>query len=129
MTETLLCRNFRSGAHVLVVDDDEAWAAAAGRMLERGGFTVRIAADYRRALEILESPDPIDVMLTDIVMPRQVNGVALGRMARMRRPSLRLLYITAYEIPGLEAEVDGMVLQKSISEQDLVGAVAQALAG
>jgi hypothetical protein len=35
----------------------------------------------------LESPRPIDLLVTDIVMPERVNGIALSRMARMRRRS------------------------------------------
>jgi hypothetical protein len=33
-------------------------------------------------------------------MPERINGVALSRMARMRRPGLKAIYLTAYDIPG-----------------------------
>jgi len=115
--------------HVLLVDDDESWAHAAGAILRRAGYQVLLAPDYRRALEILESSTRVDLLLTDIVMPKRVNGVALGRMARMRRGALPLLYMTAYDIPGLAAETEDTVLMKPISEADLVCAVEQALAG
>jgi CheY-like chemotaxis protein len=35
------------------------------------------------ALEELESARTIDLLITDIVMPERVNGIALSRMARM----------------------------------------------
>ena len=82
-----------------------------------------------KALEILESSQPVDLLLTDIVMPKRINGVALGRMARMRRGTLPLLYMTAYDIPGLAAETESTVLIKPISEVELIGAVERALAG
>jgi CheY-like chemotaxis protein len=85
------------------------------------------AADFRLALDILESSDAIDLMLTDIVMPRGVNGVALGRMARMRRRDIRLMYMTAYDIPGVEAETDGPVLRKPVSAERLIAEVERVL--
>ena len=115
--------------HVLLVDDDEVWAHAAGEILRHAGYEVLLAPDYREALEILESDLRVDLLLTDIVMPKRVNGVALGRMARMRRGGLPLLYMTAYDIPGLAAETEDTVLRKPISELDLVCAVERALAG
>jgi CheY-like chemotaxis protein len=116
-------------AHVLLVDDDESWSHAASEILRRAGYEVLLAPDYRKALEILESDRRVDLLLTDIVMPKRINGVALGRMARMRRGGLPLLYMTAYDIPGLAAETEDVVLLKPISEVDLVCAVERALAG
>jgi CheY-like chemotaxis protein len=117
------------GRHVLLVEDDESWAHTASEILRRAGYQVSLAPDYRQALEILESSQPVDLLLTDIVMPKRINGVALGRMARMRRGTLPLLYMTAYDIPGLAAETESTVLIKPISEVELIGAVERALAG
>jgi CheY-like chemotaxis protein len=44
-----------------------------------------LAPDHRLALQILESSQPLDLLITDVVMPGHVNGFALARMARMRR--------------------------------------------
>jgi len=118
----------RQAGHVLLVEDDESWAQTVRQILQRAGYEVLLAPDYRLALEILESDRPVDLLLTDIVFPKRVNGVALGRMARMRRGALPLLYMTAYDIPGLTAETDDTVLIKPISETDLVSAVERAMA-
>src|ERR1700722_1807838 len=118
-----------SRGHVLFVDDDESWSHAAGEILRRAGYQVSLAPDYRKALEILESDAPVALLLADIVIPKRINGVALGRMARMRRRSLPLLYMTGYDIPGLSEETQDPVLRKPISEGDLLAAVARALAG
>jgi DNA-binding NtrC family response regulator len=118
----------KSRGHILVVDDDETWGAAAGRILSAAGFSVRVAPDYRVALEVLESAEPVDLLLTDIVMPERVNGVALGRMARMRRRNLRLLYMTAYDIPRIGDEIDDIILKKPISDESLVLQVERTLA-
>src|ERR1700723_2336049 len=102
--------------HVLFVDDDESWSHAAGEILRRAGYQVSLAPDYRKALEILESSAPVDLLLADIVIPNRINGVALGRMARMRRRALPLLYMTGYDVPGLSEETQDPVLRKPISE-------------
>ena len=115
------------GKHVLVVDDDAIWANVASQILHQAGFVARQAPDYRNALEVLESNAPVDVLVTDIVMPDRINGVALGRMARMRRSMLPVVYMTAYDIPGLANEVQGEVLMKPISDRDLVNAVQRAI--
>src|SRR5690242_11674718 len=87
-------------AHILVVEDDAAYREALGHILQREGYSVSPAADFRGALEMLESERPVDLMLVDIVMPDRVNGIALARMARLRRRDIKIIYITGYNIPG-----------------------------
>ena len=114
-------------ARLLVVDDDAACGDATARVLRAAGFEVLLAPDYRLALEDLESTRPIDLLITDIVMPDRVNGLALSRMARMRRPELKVIYLTAYDIPGLEDEAAGPVLRKPIDEAQLLAEVTRIL--
>ena len=113
---------------ILLVDDDAAFAAAATRVLRTAGLEVCPAPDYRLALEELESTRRIDLLVTDIVMPERVNGVALSRMARMRRPDLKVIYLTAYDIPGAEDEALGPILCKPVDDDRLVAEVRRALA-
>jgi CheY-like chemotaxis protein len=89
---------------------------------------VSLAPDYRLALEDLESSRTIDLLISDIVMPERVNGIALSRMARMRRPELKVIYLTAYDIPGVENEAAGPVLRRPIEADQLVAGVRRALA-
>jgi CheY-like chemotaxis protein len=118
----------RTPARVLLVDDDLVFGDAAARMLRAAGFEVFLAPDHRLALEEIESTRPIDLLITDIVMPERVNGVALSRMAQMRRPGLKVIYLTAYDIPGVEDEANGPVLRKPIDDGDLVAKVRSVLA-
>src|SRR5215472_1778433 len=117
-----------SPRRILVVDDDLVFGYAAARVLRAAGFEVFLAPDHRLALEDLESTRPIDLLITDIVMPERVNGVALSRMARLRRPGLKTIYLTAYDIPGIEEEAAGPVLRKPIDPDQLVAEVRRALA-
>jgi CheY-like chemotaxis protein len=111
---------------ILLVDDEEAFGYAAAKVLRKAGFDVSLAPDYRLALQILEGPQPLDLLITDVVMPERVNGFALARMARMRRLDLRILYMTAHEVPAEEAM--GKILRKPIPLDVLVREAGLALA-
>jgi CheY-like chemotaxis protein len=114
---------------ILVVDDDEIFAATTGRVLRQAGYAVEIAGTFAVALEVLEGALALDLMVTDLVMPRQVNGIALSRMARMRRKDLKVLYVTGYDIPaGADEQLVGPILRKPISEDRLVREVERLLA-
>ena|SRR5689334_2194395 len=113
--------------HVLLVDDDEAFSYAAAKALEVAGFKVCTAPDHRIALQILESSQPLDLLITDLVMPDRVNGFALARMGRMKRLGLKILYVSAYDVPTDEAV--GKILRKPITPDRLVVEVQLAVAG
>jgi|SRR5690349_17586004 CheY-like chemotaxis protein len=127
MTETAGERR-KDAIHILVVDDDPVYREALGQILQREGYTVSLTADFRGALEILEIDQPVDLMLVDIVMPDRVNGVALSRMARLRRKDLKIIYITGYSIPGIDREALGPILRKPVDDAVLVEEVARLLA-
>jgi YesN/AraC family two-component response regulator len=55
----------------------------------------REAADGQAALSILDDSGPVDLLLTDVVMPG-MNGRALAEAAKLRRPGLKVLYMTGY---------------------------------
>jgi hypothetical protein len=59
-------------------------------------------------------------------MPDRVNGFALARMARMRRLDLKVLYLTACDVPSNEAI--GKILRKPITHDELAAEVRLALA-
>lgn len=113
---------------VLFVDDDQVFAEASAQVLRGAGYEVQIAPDYRLALEVLESNALVDLLVCDIVMPDRVNGLALGRMARLRRPELKILYITGHDIPGVEDEALGPVLRKPIDNDLFVAEIERVLA-
>ncbi len=111
---------------ILLVDDEDGFRYTAEKALRDAGYDVRIAGDYQKALDILAGPEHLDLMVTDIVMPKGINGFALARMARMRRLDLKLLYVTSYDVPTNEAVAK--ILRKPITDSDLVHEVDQALA-
>jgi CheY-like chemotaxis protein len=116
-----------SSARILLVDDDAGFRYAAAKTLEEAGFAVSSAPDYRQALAVLEGDLPVALLLTDIYMPERIHGFALARMARMRRAGIKVLYVTAFDVPTVEDA--GKVLRKPISNEELVDQVRLALAG
>jgi hypothetical protein len=77
-------------------------------------------AYHATGLRIRELPIRLEKLLGAI------HGFALGRMARMRRLGLKVLYITGFDVPAVEDGPD--VLRKPISNEQLVDAVRLALA-
>jgi CheY-like chemotaxis protein len=74
---------------VLIVDDEAEMCAVAGEMREEGGYAVLRAHDARQALNIVEHhPGPIDLLLTDVVMPG-MNAIVFAERVRLGWPARR----------------------------------------
>ncbi|WP_407696990.1 PAS domain S-box protein [Skermanella mucosa] len=80
---------------VLVVEDEMIVSMVLVETLEEQGYTVLDAAEGQAALRILESPTPIDLLVTDVGLPG-INGRQLAEMARVLRPALKVLFLTGY---------------------------------
>ena len=85
----------RSGT-ILLVEDSDAVRDVIANMLENGGLTVLQASGGEVALALARRGDaPIDLLLTDIVMP-EMSGVELADRLERERPDLRILFMTGY---------------------------------
>ena len=113
--------------HILVVEDDRTFGETLCQVLNRQGYDATLATGFQTALEILEAEHPVDLMLVDIVMPDGVNGIALSRMARLRRRDLKVVYMTGYHIPGAEREALGPILRKPVDTQVLLEEIGRLL--
>ena len=83
-------------AVILVVEDDFNVRDLVRTYLADQDYEVLEAENGDAAMPILESDEPLDLLLTDIVMPGSRNGFALARDARRLRPTVRVLHITGY---------------------------------
>ena len=109
--------------HILLVDDDLVFLALMAEELRLSRYRVTTAGHFVPALNLLEGPDKPDILVTDIVMPRSVNGVALARMARLRHPSIATVFLTGKSVPELEQMAFGPVLRKPIRPSQLTAAI------
>jgi PAS domain S-box-containing protein len=86
-------------AVILFVDDDPLIAMSTTEMLEDLGHQVIGVSSGLHALDIIRSEQPIDLMMTDHVMPG-MTGIELAAASRELRPSLPILLATGYaELP------------------------------
>lgn len=117
---------------LLVVEDEEAVRQVAIQFLELEGFEVLEAIDGNHALKILEDFDgPIDLILTDMVMPG-LSGPEMVERALKRRPGTHVVYMSGYADEVLrERSFAGAtaILQKPFSREGLLQRIEGALAG
>jgi signal transduction histidine kinase/DNA-binding response OmpR family regulator len=81
---------------VLVAEDDEDVRHTVIDMLTELGYRVLKARDAQSALAIIESGVPIDLLLTDVVMPGPLRSPELARRARERIPNIAVLFTSGY---------------------------------
>jgi CheY-like chemotaxis protein len=116
---------------ILLVEDDSAVRAVTRRALESSGYRVLEAGGGQEALAACESqPGPIDLLVTDVVMP-EMAGRLLAEEMRRRRPGIRVLFISGYTDDAIlrhgvqQAEV--AFLQKPYTPVALASKVREAL--
>ena len=116
------------GRRVLLVEDNDELADVTEALLSSFGATVQRKADAAQALQVLESGTAFDVVLSDVVMPGDMDGVALARRLQRDWPALPVVLISGYS-SALANAGELKVLRKPCAPEDLVTALEQAMAG
>lgn len=120
----------RGTESVLAVDDNEAIREIIFTQLTSLGYRVTQAASGDEALALLERSDGgFDLLVSDIMMPGDLDGVALAKIARARWPELGVLLVSGFA-GSFEAEEDAAAfpfLQKPFRKPELARAVRRAL--
>src|SRR5690606_34368067 len=81
---------------ILLVEDEQSVRELARRVLERRGYRVLTAANGREALEVQATfEEPIDLLLSDVVMP-EMQGPELADQLAPLRPDMRVLLMSGY---------------------------------
>jgi CheY-like chemotaxis protein len=116
---------------VLLAEDEESVRALARHVLRECGYTVLEAADGEEALRVAGAhAGPIDLLATDVVMPR-LGGRELAERLLPQRPGTRLLYLSGYAHDTLlyKDVAAGAVafLQKPFMPRDLAHTVREVL--
>lgn len=118
-------------ASVLVVDDNTEVLDVVCAVLTSAGHAVERADGGFSALDILDQGKPLDLLLTDVVMPG-LHGFNLARMAVLRRPEIKVLYYTGYSDSSIIAQDEGKrygkMLHKPLRPDALKREVDEALA-
>ncbi|EJN22557.1 PAS domain S-box [Pseudomonas sp. GM79] len=108
---------------VLVVDDDSLVLTSTSLLLEDLGHRVISASSGAQALELFDSEPAIDLVITDMVMPK-MNGEQLAQIIRNIRPQLPIILATGYaeRLEGLAARLPR--LSKPFTQLNLVEIIA-----
>ncbi len=92
----LAARGRAQTARILMVEDDPELRDVVAAELRELGYQILIAEDGQSALDILERGAEVDLLFSDVVMPKGIRGDELARRARRLRPSLRVLLTSGY---------------------------------
>jgi DNA-binding NtrC family response regulator len=112
-------------ARVVIVDDEELFLNATSRILSRAGYEVLPASRPHQALEIIRNA-PIDLVISDVVMP-EMRGTELVRKIGRIRPGTARLLITGGLIDPAEVPEGVPLLRKPFSTAELISAASAAL--
>jgi CheY-like chemotaxis protein/two-component sensor histidine kinase len=115
------------GERILVVEDDEVVRGLVSEALREAGYRVDAAASSAEAIE-RAADTTIDLLITDVVMPR-MGGDLLAHELRRRRPGLRVVFTSGYPSDLASGRIGDRdhFLQKPFSIDELLLATASAL--
>ncbi|GAB6097983.1 hypothetical protein JCM14469_42370 [Desulfatiferula olefinivorans] len=117
---------------ILLVEDEKAIMNMAAAMLEKAGYRVMKAARPTQAIRMARaSADPIDLLITDVVMP-EMNGRELAGHLMPLHPDLSVLFMSGYtaNVIAHHGVLDEGVhfIEKPFSKQDFLAKVRLVLA-
>jgi CheY-like chemotaxis protein len=116
---------------ILVVEDNPGLRRIVVRQLGDAGYRVLEAPDAEAAMTIITGHEPIDLLLTDIVMPGEMDGRELARVAIARRPALRTLLTSGFPDVRLSSAAtsarSSRLLSKPYRKEELRQAVRDAI--
>jgi two-component system cell cycle sensor histidine kinase/response regulator CckA len=120
-----------SGELVLVVEDEASIREATRRVLAGHGYRVLTAACGEEALAIAaREPEPVDVLLTDVMMPNML-GTGVADRLRGMQPGLRVLFMSGYAQGLLSAQGSLQprmeLIEKPFTHPDLLAKVREVL--
>lgn len=107
---------------LLLVDDDPFLRRATARALKREGYLVLEAEDGEQALTVAAAHGAVEVLVTDLTMPK-LDGCKLAQRLLADRPRLKVVFLSGYAPPELECEIAAAghrYLHKPFSAGELV---------
>jgi CheY-like chemotaxis protein len=122
----------RGSETILLVEDEDDLRELAREILEMNGYMVLEAPHGAAALQVCrEAAVPIDLLLTDVVMPG-MSGRELARQVVALRRNIKVLYMSGYSDDALGnhgvLDPDILLLAKPFTPESLLGALRRALA-
>ena len=120
-----------AGTRVLMVEDDEDLRILVRQMLDNLGCEVVAAASGWEALEQLHNGHEFDLLLTDYLLPENLNGRQLADRIRLLKPGIHVLYMSGYHKEDLGSEasdrIDALLLRKPFNSEALQEKIVRTL--
>jgi CheY-like chemotaxis protein len=116
------------GATVLVVEDNHDVRAVTVSLLEQLGYRTIAVEHAAAALEALASSQSISVMFSDVVLPGEIDGLALAHTVKARYPHIPIVLTTGYA-RVFDSEPKFPVLRKPYQISALGRIIREALDG
>jgi len=101
MIDEIDLETLRGVETILIVDDEEDLLEIAAEHLQGLGYNTLAAIDGRQALSLLSSRKDIDLLFSDVVMPKGINGFELAKRAVAMYPGLKVLLTSGFAGEGL----------------------------
>ncbi|WP_460452168.1 hybrid sensor histidine kinase/response regulator [Alsobacter sp. SYSU BS001988] len=98
------------GLKILLVEDNLHVAEVAAALLTERGHAVEAAVNAEEALQFLARAPDFDLVFSDLVMPGELDGLALARQVRSTWPSMPVLLATGYSDAATRAKAEGFAL-------------------
>ena len=116
---------------ILVVEDDDDVRTTVVELLSELGYRILRAKDATSGLAIVESGIPVDLLLTDVVMPGPLLSREMARRAQERIPGLAVLFTSGYTensiVHGGRLDESVEFLSKPYTREDLAHRVRSCL--
>src|ERR1700736_492759 len=122
----------RGDESILIVEDDALVREYVVTQISRLGYDTLAANNAAEALAIINGPERIDLLFTDVIMPGGMNGRQLATEAQTRRPGLKILYTSGYTENAIvhhgRLDAGVLLLPKPYLGSDLARMIRTALA-
>lgn len=111
-------------AKILVVEDEAIVRLLVAETLRTCGHSVLEAGDGQAALDVIQECLDLDLIVSDIRLPK-IDGFSVARRARQLRPGLQLLFLTGYVRAELPSELlPAIIIRKPFDPDNLARKVA-----
>lgn len=116
-------------ARIVLVHDEPEFVCATLTVIRRAGYDIIAFMDSMSGINALEHPKHIELLITRVRFPAGTpNGAALARMARLKRPGIKVLFASFAEV---RQHVDGLgqLLPRPFSTDELLETIGRMLDG
>ena len=116
-----------SAPTILLVEDETLTRVMLAEELQARGYTVIKAADADEALTLLSGDNSIDLLLTDVKMPRTLDGAELARTVGAAHPDMKVIVASGHIRLSDRARNDDAAFEKPYELEELFATVAELL--